>query len=275
MDYNALQTEQINKKSLHIDEMSTIDMVRLINEEDKKVAFAVEEAADALAEAIDRTSERLKNSGRLFYVGAGTSGRLGVLDASECPPTYGTPYELVQGLIAGGKEAAFRAAEGAEDDADAMVKQLKDHSFCEKDVCVAISASGSAPCVHGSLKYARDIGALAISVQCNKNSTAIPLSDIAIVAQVGPEVINGSTRMKAGTATKLILNTLSTGVMVRLGRVKGNQMIYMRPTNKKLMDRAVRIVMSRTGDDYERCKTAIEKADGDINAAVERLTKSC
>jgi len=271
MDYNSLQTEKVNSKSLHIDEMNTIDMVRLINDEDKKVALAVEEAADALAEAIDTTAARLANGGRLFYVGAGTSGRLGVLDASECPPTYGTPYEMVQGLIAGGKEAAFRAAEGAEDDADAMIAQLNDRGFCQKDVCVAISASGSAPCVHGALRHARSLGAVAISVQCNKNSTAIPLSDIAIVAEVGPEVINGSTRMKAGTATKLILNTLSTGVMVRLGRVKGNQMVYMRPTNKKLMDRAVRIVMSRTGKDYDTCKAAVENAGGDINTAVDSL----
>ncbi len=271
MDYNALQTEQVNKSSLHIDEMSTIDMVRLINDEDKKVAFAVAEAADSLAEAIDLTAARLGKGGRLFYVGAGTSGRLGVLDASECPPTYGTPYEMVQGLIAGGRDAAFRAAEGAEDNAEAMVAQLKEQGFCEKDVCVAISASGSAPCVHGSLEYARSIGALAISVQCNKNSTAIPLSDVAIVAEVGPEVINGSTRMKAGTATKLILNTLSTGVMVRLGRVKGNQMVYMRPTNKKLLDRAIRIVMTQTGKDHDACKAALEKADGDITTAIAYL----
>lgn len=271
MEYNALTTEQLNEKSLHIDEMDTLSMVKLINEEDKKVAVAVEEAAQSLAKAIDLTAERLKNGGRLFYVGAGTSGRLGILDASECPPTYGTPYEMVQGLIAGGKEAAFRAAEGAEDNAEAMVAQLKEHDFCQKDVCVAISASGSAPCVHGALEYAKSIGALAVSVQCNKNSTAIPLSDVSIVAEVGPEVINGSTRMKAGTATKLILNTLSTGVMVRLGRVKGNSMVYMKPTNKKLMDRAVRMVMAQTGKDYDVCKEALLKADGDINSAVNAL----
>lgn len=269
MDYKALKTEQINEKSLHIDEMATLDMVRLINEEDQKVALAVSEAAEALARAIDLTAERLKAGGRLFYVGAGTSGRLGVLDASECPPTYGTPYELVQGLIAGGKEAAFRAAEGAEDDGEAMVAQLQEKGFCSKDVCVGISASGSAPCIHSALKYAHTLGALAISVQCNKNSTAIPLSDVAIVAEVGPEVINGSTRMKAGTATKLILNTLSTGVMVRLGRVKGNSMVYMKPTNKKLLDRAVRMVMTHSGKDYDACKEAVLKADGDINKAIE------
>ncbi len=271
MNYDSLKTEQINERSLHIDEMSTLDMVRLINDEDKKVAYAVEEAAEAMAKAIDLTAERLKNGGKLFYVGAGTSGRLGVLDASECPPTYGTPYELVQGVIAGGRDAAFRAAEGAEDSGEAMVAQLKELGFCGKDVCVGISASGSAPCVHGALEYARFLGAATVSVQCNKNSPAIPLSDVSIVAEVGPEVINGSTRMKAGTATKLILNTLSTGVMVRLGRVKGNQMVYMRPTNKKLADRAVRIIMTQTGKTYDECKAALDAADGDINAAVNAL----
>ena len=150
MDYKGLKTEQINQNSLHIDEMDTIDMVKLINEEDKKVAFAVEKASEDLAKAIDLTAERLKNGGRLFYVGAGTSGRLGILDASECPPTYGTPYELVQGVIAGGNDAAFRAAEGAEDSGEAMVKQLKERGFCGKDVCVGISASGRAPCIHGA-----------------------------------------------------------------------------------------------------------------------------
>ncbi len=271
MDYKGLKTEQINQNSLHIDEMDTLDMVKLINEEDKKVAFAVEKASEDLAKAIDLTAERLKNGGRLFYVGAGTSGRLGILDASECPPTYGTPYELVQGVIAGGNDAAFRAAEGAEDSGEAMVEQLKERGFCGKDVCVGISASGSAPCIHGALIYARSIGAATISVQCNENSTAIPLSDVAIVAVVGPEVISGSTRMKAGTATKLILNTLSTGVMVKLGRVKGNQMIYMRPTNKKLADRAVRIIMEQTGRSYEESNAALEAASGSISAAIDAL----
>ncbi len=271
MDYNSLKTEQINQNSLHIDEMATIDMVKLINEEDKKVALAVEKAAESLAKAIDITAERLKNGGRLFYVGAGTSGRLGILDASECPPTYGTPYELVQGVIAGGNDAAFRAAEGAEDSGEAMVAQLKERGFCGKDVCVGISASGSAPCIHGALSYARQLGAATISVQCNENSTAIPLSDVAVVAVVGPEVISGSTRMKAGTATKLILNTLSTGVMVKLGRVKGNQMIYMRPTNKKLADRAVRIIMEQTGKSYEESNAALAAAGGSISTAIDAL----
>lgn len=270
-DYKGLKTEQINQKSLHIDEMSTLDMVRLINDEDKKVALAVEKASEDIAKAIDLTAERLKNGGRLFYVGAGTSGRLGILDASECPPTYGTPYELVQGVIAGGNEAAFRAAEGAEDSEEAIIKQLEERGFCGKDVCVGISASGSAPCMHGALKHARRLGAAAISVQCNENSTAIPLSDVAIVAVVGPEVISGSTRMKAGTATKLILNTLSTGVMVKLGRVRGNQMIYMRPTNKKLADRAVRIIMEQTGRSYEESNAALKSVNGSISAAIETL----
>lgn len=270
-DYKCLKTEQINANSLHIDEMDTLDMVKLINNEDKTVAFAVEKASAEIAAAIDVTAQRLKDGGRLFYVGAGTSGRLGVVDASECPPTYGTPYELVQGVMAGGEGAVFRAVEGAEDSAEETVAQLKERGFCSKDVCVGISASGSAPCVHGALKYARSLGAVAISVQCNENSTAIPISDIAIVAVVGPEVISGSTRMKAGTATKLILNTLSTGVMVKLGRVKGNRMIYMRPTNKKLADRAVRMIMDQTGASYEESKAALDAANGSISTAIEKL----
>ncbi len=273
MEYKELTTEQINEKSLHIDEMPTEQMLYLINEEDKKVAFAVEKAVPDIARAVDEIAARLKNGGRLFYVGAGTSGRLGVLDASECPPTYGTPYEMVQGVIAGGKEAAFRAAEGAEDSAEDMVAQLNGLGFCGKDVCVGISASGSAPCVHGALTLAKELGAAAISVQCNINSPAIPLSDISIVAQVGAEVINGSTRMKAGTATKLILNMLSTGAMVRLGRVKGNSMIYMKPTNKKLRDRAVRMIMEHSGATREQSENALKESGGDIATALELLNK--
>ncbi len=272
MEYNNLTTEKQNQNSLNIDKMSTAEMLRVINDEDKKVAYAVEEALPAIAEAVDEVAARLKNGGRLFYVGAGTSGRLGVLDASECPPTYGTPYEMVQGVIAGGKEAAFRAAEGAEDSAEDMVARLKELSFCGKDICVGISASGSAPCVHGALVYAKSLGAACISVQCNKNSPAIPLSDISIVAEVGPEVINGSTRMKAGTATKLILNMISTGAMVRLGRVRGNSMIYMKPTNKKLTDRAVRIIMEQTGKSREESEKALAASGGDIAKAIDMLS---
>ncbi len=271
MEYKSLTTETQNQNSLHIDEMSTVNMMKLINDEDKKVAHAVEIAIPDIALAVDEIATRLKNGGKLVYVGAGTSGRLGVLDASECPPTYGTPYEMVQGVIAGGKEAAFRAAEGAEDSAEDMVARLGDIGLCGKDVCVGISASGSAPCVHGALIYAKSLGAACISVQCNKNSPAIPLSDISIVAEVGPEVINGSTRMKAGTATKLILNMLSTGAMVRLGRVKGNSMIYMKPTNKKLTDRAIRIIMEQSGKSREESERALAASEGDIAKAIEML----
>lgn len=270
-EYKALDTEQSNENSAHIDEMTTMEMVRLINEEDKKVALAVETALPEVADAIDIIAERLKKGGKLFYVGAGTSGRLGILDASECPPTYGTPYELVQGIIAGGNQAAFRAVERAEDSTEDTVNQMKERGFCEKDVCVGISASGSAPCVHSSLNFARSLGAATVSVQCSSTSPAIPLSDVAIVAPVGAEVIKGSTRMKAGTATKLILNMISTGVMVKLGRVKGNSMIYMRPTNQKLHDRAVRIIEEQSGKPYEMCEAALKSADGSIEKAIELL----
>lgn len=273
MAYGELATEKSNEKSEGIDKMSVCEMLKLINNEDKTVAFAVEKALPEIAKAVELISGRLKNGGRLFYVGAGTSGRLGVLDASECPPTYGTPPELVQGVIAGGREAAFRAAEGAEDSREDMVAQMKTLGFCGGDVCVGISASGSAACVHGALEYARSLGAATVSVQCSRGGAAAGLSDVAIVAEVGPEVISGSTRMKAGTATKLILNMLSTCVMVKLGRVKGNRMIYMRPTNKKLEDRALRIIESQTGRGRAECAQALSLSGGDIEAAISILSK--
>lgn len=272
MDYEALKTEQNNEKSSRIDEMATLDMVRLINDEDKTVAFAVEKSLAELAKAVDLAAERLKNGGRLFYVGAGTSGRLGILDASELPPTYGTPYELVQGVIAGGESAAFRAAEGAEDDGDAMVRQLEERGFCGKDLCVGVSASGSTPCVAAALRFARSLGAGTIAVQCSENGEIKDIADVAVTAVTGPEVISGSTRMKAGTATKLILNTLTTCAMVRLGRVRGNKMAYMRPTNKKLADRAARIVAQETGKSHAECEAALKAVGGDIVAAIEALS---
>ena len=269
-DFNSLKTESRNLKSANIDKMSALEIARLINEEDKTVAFAVTEALESIAQGIDAMAA-LKNGGRIFYVGAGTSGRLGVLDASECPPTYGVSRDTVIGIIAGGRDAAFESIEDAEDDFDSCVKQMKEKNFNTKDICVGLSASGSANCVKGALQYASSLSAKTISVSCNHNSPLIPLSDIAITVEVGPEVINGSTRMKAGTAQKMILNMLSTGAMVRFGRTRGNYMAYMIPSNIKLVDRAVRIICAKTGATPERAKAELDRANNVIADAIDAI----
>ena len=270
-EYSVLTTEGNNEKSKNIDKMSSLEIATLINSEDKTVPLAVEKAIPEIAAVIDICADSIKNGGRVFYVGAGTSGRLGVLDASECPPTYGTSPEIVQGIIAGGREAAFRAIEKAEDDTNSVIIQLEEASFCEKDVCIGLSASGSAPCVKGALKYAKELGAKTASIACNVNPAAAEFADVSIVAVVGPEVVSGSTRMKAGTAQKLILNMISTGAMVRIGRVIGNYLAYMRPTNKKLLDRAARIVMSQTDCEYEMAVKAVQASNGQIIDAIDSV----
>ena len=270
-EYSVLTTEGNNENSKNIDKMTSLEIATLINNEDKTVPMAVEKAIPQIAEVIDICAEAIKNGGRIFYVGAGTSGRLGVLDASECPPTYGTSPEIVQGIIAGGREAAFRAIERAEDDTNSVIIQLEEASFCAKDVCIGLSASGSAPCVKGALKYAKEMGAKTASIACNVNPAAAEFADVSIVAVVGPEVVSGSTRMKAGTAQKLILNMISTGAMVRIGRVIGNYLAYMRPTNKKLLDRAARIVISQTGCEYEMAAEAVKASGGQIIDAIDSV----
>jgi N-acetylmuramic acid 6-phosphate etherase len=272
-DFNNLKTESYNEKTANIDKMSALEIVKCINDEDKTVAFAVEKALGEIAVAVDVLADALKNGGRIFYVGAGTSGRLGVLDASECPPTYGVSADTVQGVLAGGQKAAFYSVEDAEDDFESIVNQLKEKDFCGGDVLVAISASGSANCVKGAIDFAKGHGSRTICVSCNKNSDLVPMCEIAIIAEVGPEVINGSTRMKAGTAQKMILNMLSTGAMVRYGRVRGNYMAYMIPSNNKLVDRAIRIIVAKTGVSYEKAKEELEKANNVIADAIDNIEK--
>lgn len=272
-DFSKLKTESYNEKTANIDKMSALEIVKCINDEDKTVAFAVEKALNEIAAAVDLLADTLKNGGRIFYAGAGTSGRLGILDASECPPTYGVSPDTVQGIIAGGPQAAFYSVEDAEDDFESIVAQLKERNFCGKDVLVAISASGSANCVKGAIDFAKKQGSKTVCLSCNKNSDLVPMCDIAIIAEVGPEVINGSTRMKAGTAQKMILNMLSTGAMVRFGRVRGNFMAYMIPSNKKLIDRAIRIIAAKTGVSYERAKEELEKANNVIADAIDNIEK--
>ncbi|MDL2319034.1 N-acetylmuramic acid 6-phosphate etherase [Eubacteriales bacterium OttesenSCG-928-A19] len=244
---NALGTEQPDPRSRSLDALTTMEFVTLMNAFDREAAGAVERALPDIARAIDAIADRLRAGGRLFYIGAGTSGRLGVLDASECPPTFGVPDTLVQGIIAGGDRALRYAVEGAEDDAGAAAKDLDARGFASGDALVAISASGYAPYCIGGLGHARAIGAAAISLACNENAPMSAHADIAIEAPTGAEILAGSTRLKAGTATKMILNMLTTGVMVRLGKVYRNLMVDVRATNAKLRDRVVRIVMHATG----------------------------
>lgn len=258
MQWNTIKTEERNERTLHIDRLSTLDMVRLINEEDKKVAPAVERELPNIAAAVDVIADRLRLGGRLVYSGCGTSGRLGVLDAVECPPTYSTDPGQVVGLMAGGCEAMFQAVEGAEDDEALGRTDLETIGFCEKDVLVGIAASGRTPYVLGAMACAKSLGAPVISVSCVPGSPAAQAADIAIAPTPGPEVITGSTRMKSGTAQKMVLNMLSTGAMIKLGKVYGNLMVDVKPSNEKLVNRCVRIVRTATEAGEEEAVRALE-----------------
>ena len=268
LNLGKLTTESRNQNTLDIDKVSTIEMLQKINEEDKKVAIAVEKEIPQIANVIDRTVERMQNGGRLIYIGAGTSGRLGILDASECPPTYGVSEELVQGVIAGGTEAIFRAQEGAEDSKELAVKDLKERNLNENDIVVGIAASGRTPYVIGGLEYANEIGALTVSVTCNKDSEVSKCAKISIAPVVGPEVVTGSTRLKSGTAQKLVLNMLSTGSMIKLGKVYGNLMVDVQTTNEKLVERAKKIVSEATGLNIEESTKVLNETNFDVKLAI-------
>lgn len=263
-----LITESRNTSTKNIDKVSTLELVKIINEEDKKVALAIEQALPQIAAAIDKITDSLKSGGRLFYIGAGTSGRIGILDASECPPTYGTDPNLVQGLIAGGIEAIFRSQEGAEDSFDLGAADLKEKNLNDKDVVVGLAASGRTPYVLGGLDFAKSNGAATIGVTCNPDSPLAETAAISIIAAVGPEVITGSTRMKAGTAQKMILNMLSTGAMIHLGKVYGNLMIDVKASNKKLEERACHIVQEATGCSRSDAQAALSKSKGQAKLAI-------
>ncbi len=268
IDLQKLSTEERNPATTHIDELSTLDMLRTINEEDKKVALAVEKILPVIAKAVDMITDRLANGGRLFYLGAGTSGRLGILDASECPPTYGVEPGLVQGLIAGGTPAIFKAQEGAEDNPELACKDLASQEFTATDVLVGIAASGRTPYVCGGLQYARRLGAATIALACSPEPAIGEFADITLIPVTGAEVVTGSTRMKAGTAQKMVLNMLSTGTMIKLGKVYGNLMVDVQTTNKKLEERARRIVMEATGCNREESIAALNEARGNAKLAV-------
>ena len=261
MELSKIATEQRNENTRHIDELSTIDMMKLINEEDKKVAFAVEKEIGQIADAVDLIAEKLAEGGRLIYMGCGTSGRLGILDAAECPPTYSADPEQVIGLIAGGTGAIFKAVEGAEDSRELGEEDLKKIHACEKDVVVGLAASGRTPYVIGGMEYAKSIGIKVVGVTCCKGSAIDELADIGIAPMPGPEVVTGSTRMKSGTCQKLVLNMLSTGAMIKLGKVYGNLMVDVKPSNEKLINRCISIVMSATDSSAEEAKAALEQCE--------------
>lgn len=265
---DRLTTESRNQNTLNIDKVSTLEMVKIINNEDKKVAIAVENELPQIAEAIDGIVERINRGGRLIYIGAGTSGRLGILDASECPPTYGVSEELVQGIIAGGTEAIFRAKEGAEDSKELAIEDLKEKNLTENDTVVGLAASGRTPYVIGGLEYANKIGALTVSVTCNGDSEVSKVAKISIAPVVGAEVVTGSTRLKSGTAQKLVLNMLSTGTMIKLGKVYGNLMVDVRATNEKLVERAKRIVCEATGVEKSQAEEVLSETNFDVKLAI-------
>ncbi len=260
-------TESENNATRDIDKVSTLDALALINNEDKQVAFAVEKVLPEIAAVVDQVASRIENGGRLFYVGTGTSGRLGVLDASELPPTFGVERELVQGIIAGSIDALYKATEASEDDRDAGATELRTRGLTPKDTVIGIAASGRTPYTIGAVEYARSLGCVTACITCNPGSPITESVDYPIVAVVGPEAIAGSTRMKAGTAQKLILNMISTVAMIRLGLVTGNRMTGVKPTNAKLVDRSVRILREETGLEEAKATELLSEA-GDLSTAI-------
>ncbi|MBF4692084.1 N-acetylmuramic acid 6-phosphate etherase [Fusibacter sp. Q10-2] len=262
-----LKTESRNPKTLNLDTMSTLTLLRIMNEEDQKVIGAIKEALPQIEKSIQLTIEALRNNGRIIYIGAGTSGRLGILDAVECVPTFSTNDEVI-GLIAGGEKAFVRAVEGAEDSEALAVEDLKKVNVNENDAVVAIAASGRTPYAIGALKYAKEINAKCIGISCNKASELSKYADVAIEVDAGPEILTGSTRLKAGTSQKLILNMISTASMVGIGKVYGNLMVDMRATNQKLVERAKRIVMESTGCDMTVALKTLEISEFSIKEAI-------
>jgi N-acetylmuramic acid 6-phosphate etherase len=269
MDLAALLTEQANPASAHIDKLSTEEMLRVIGMEDRKVAEAVAIEIPRIALAVEGIVAAFRNGGRLFYIGAGTSGRLGVLDASECPPTFNVLPDLVQGIIAGGEAALSRATETTEDDPAMGARDLEAHGFLPKDVLCGIAASGRTPYVLGATDEANRLNALTIGISCTPDSDLARRAKIAITPLTGPEVIAGSTRLKAGTATKMVLNMLTTGSFIRLGYVRGNLMVNVQPKNSKLLDRSKRIISETTGVSYEEAGRMLTEAGNSVRAAIE------
>ena len=269
-----LLTEQANPATANLDELPTVELLRALNAEDARVAAAVAEEIPSIARALDAIGERLAAGGRLFYIGAGTSGRLAVLDAAEIPPTFGADPELIQALIAGGQAALTRSVEGAEDDPAASRADLQARGFTSQDALIGVAASGRTPYVIGALRYARELGALTVALSTNPDAEIARYAEISIAPLVGPEAVAGSTRLKSGTAQKIVLNMLSTGLMVRRGAVYGNLMVNVQLTNAKLRARARRIVEQVAGCDSAKAQAALEAA-GDVRVAVLMIRCRC
>lgn len=267
-NYDLLKTEERNPRTMNIDKLSTHDMIQLMNNENRAVEDAIDTQIDSIAAAVDMISDAMAEGGHLIYVGAGTSGRLGVVDASECPPTFGVEPSLVRGIIAGGNQAMFHAVEGAEDSREWGRRSVDEDGISASDVVVGLSAAGRAPFVLGALERAREIGARTIGITCNPGAALCALCDITIAPYVGPEVISGSTRLKAGTAQKLVLNMLSTGVMIKTGRVRSNLMINVKPSNEKLIERATRIIMTLSGCERQKAEELLKKY-GSVSMALD------
>ncbi|MCD9188485.1 MAG: N-acetylmuramic acid 6-phosphate etherase [Pyrinomonadaceae bacterium] len=261
-------TEQENPNTKNIDRVSTLEAVRLINNEDKKVAEAVGKVLPEIAQTVDKIVEKLQNGGRLFYVGTGTSGRLGVLDASEIPPTYGVSYELVQGIIAGGYDALYKATEASEDNREQGAKDLQARNLTKKDAVVGLAASGRTPYTIGALDFARELGCFTACIACVPGSLITKSVEIAIVPVVGAEAVTGSTRMKSGTAQKMVLNMISTAAMIRLGYVTGNRMTNVKSSNIKLKERSLRILMDETGLNETDAQNLLKEAGEDLRIAI-------
>lgn len=263
-----LVSEGRNPETMDIDLLPSLEIVKRINQQDKLVPLAVEKVLPEIAQAVDKITQAFKSGGRLVYLGAGTSGRLGILDASECPPTFGVSDQMVIGLIAGGPDAILKAKEGAEDSPELGVADLKSIEFSDKDVVVGIAASGRTPYVIGALEYANDLGATTVALSCNPDSIIAEVAQIAISPVVGPEALTGSTRLKSGTAQKLVLNMLTTASMIRLGKSYQNLMVDVKATNKKLVARAARIVMQATECDKQQAVTVLEQTEYDVKLAI-------
>lgn len=272
---DKLTTELRNPRTMNLDEMSTLDILRTMNQEDESVLEAIDKQLSNIEKAVQFAIESFNNKGRLIYIGAGTSGRLGILDAVECVPTFGTDPEMVQGLIAGGNQAIYEAVEGAEDDAELGKNDLRRVQLTDKDTVIGIAASGRTPYVIGALKYANSIQAKTVSISCNHNAEMSKYSDLAIELETGPEVLTGSTRLKAGTSQKIVLNMISTASMVGIGKVYQNFMVDLKPTNEKLEERSKRNIMEVTGVDYETANRYFEKSKQQVKVAIVMILLEC
>jgi N-acetylmuramic acid 6-phosphate etherase len=275
INLEALSTEQRNMKTQDLDTMSIYDALVAMNEEDAQVATAIRQELPYIEKVVKAVIEAFEKDGRLIYIGAGTSGRLGLLDAVECPPTFGTPPEMVVGLLAGGEKAFIKATEGAEDSLTMGITDLKDISLTSKDVVIGIAASGRTPYVVAALQYAKEVGCTTAAVSCNKNSAIGAVADIAIEVIVGPEILTGSTRLKAGTAQKMVLNMISTLAMVGIGKVYKNLMVDVKQSNQKLETRAENIIMNATEVDRITAKTALMEAKGSVKLAIAMILLGC